>query len=170
MHKSLQLSQEVSEAESNTTSPSIPDSQTSTTNHPQSPKPPSAETIISTLPGVKLPKTPAQWLEANIFFQLLLKYLPGYDNLNEFTNAFQSMIYKYFAQNYGTVNLHNDQPTNTNKSVKGLKKQLKHLKVLGHNNHNFDKQIINTRKTLRSKILSLKLSKREEKYQQSLLN
>ncbi|ESN94326.1 hypothetical protein HELRODRAFT_164146 [Helobdella robusta] len=64
---------------------------------------PTPNKIESTLPGVKLPKSLAQWLEANAFFQLHQQSLPNYDNIDEFTHAFQQMIYNYFAKNYGTI-------------------------------------------------------------------
>ncbi|ESO00250.1 hypothetical protein HELRODRAFT_176108 [Helobdella robusta] len=118
MHKTLQLPKETSVNEGNTML--LPDSQTTSTNHQQSLPSPTVATTVSTLPGVKLPKSPAQWLEANTYFQ--------------------STIYRYFAQNYGTIKYKSQTglPADTNKSVKELKKELKQLKILGQHNHNFD--------------------------------
>ncbi|ESN95964.1 hypothetical protein HELRODRAFT_178882 [Helobdella robusta] len=70
---------------------------------PISPSTPASDTIESTLPGTKLPKTSSQWSEANVYFQLQQQSLPSYDNIDNFTSAFQQMIYNYFATNYGTL-------------------------------------------------------------------
>ncbi|ESO02825.1 hypothetical protein HELRODRAFT_174249 [Helobdella robusta] len=125
---------------------------------PVSSSPSNVEKTEIPLPGVKLPRTPAQWSEANAYFQLHQKSLPAYYNIDEFTLAFQTMIYNYFAANYGTIKSQTSLNDNKNKSIKTLKKELKQLKSLGHNNHRFDVQISSISKTLRSKLSSRKLA------------
>ncbi|ESO04099.1 hypothetical protein HELRODRAFT_173177 [Helobdella robusta] len=142
MYKSLRLPQNLTD-----NNRASPEESTSTPNHGASSSSTSAQAVVATesaFSSVKLPKTPAQWSEANTFFQLQRKHLPSLNNINEFTIKFQKMMYYYFAQNYVTINTHTDQNNITNKSIKELKNKLKHLKVLGNNNHYFDNQITNT--------------------------
>ncbi|ESN97569.1 hypothetical protein HELRODRAFT_178003 [Helobdella robusta] len=54
--------------------------------------------------GIKLPKTLKHWTEANTYFQLHRTSLPNVSDINNFTTSFQSLIYNYFASNYGTLN------------------------------------------------------------------
>ncbi|ESN94316.1 hypothetical protein HELRODRAFT_164133 [Helobdella robusta] len=53
--------------------------------------------------GIKLPKTQKHWTEVNTYFQLHRTSLPNVSDINNFTTSFQSLIYNYFASNYGTV-------------------------------------------------------------------
>ncbi|ESO00352.1 hypothetical protein HELRODRAFT_175753 [Helobdella robusta] len=160
MHKKIQLKDNQTNEVDDTASP--PEQQTShksSRTTPISPSKPASDTIESTLPGTKLPKTSTQWSEANVYFQLQQQSLPSYDNIDNFTSAFQQMIYNYFATNYGTLKQQTVNNTSSNKSIKNLKKELKQLKLLGHNNQRFDDQIITTSKALRAQIKSKKLTK-----------
>ncbi|ESN95846.1 hypothetical protein HELRODRAFT_179040 [Helobdella robusta] len=103
-------------------------------------------------------ETQLKWLEANAYFQLHQSTLPNLTNLNEFTIGFQTMIYNYFASNFGTINNKIKPDGCTKKSIKLLKKKLKQPKFLGRNNHHFDNQIRSDSKTLRSKFSSSKSS------------
>ncbi|ESO02751.1 hypothetical protein HELRODRAFT_174157 [Helobdella robusta] len=123
---------------------------------------PSSDKTAMPLAGVILPKSHAQWLEANTYFQLQRHTLPNFDNLNNFTVAFQTMIYNYFAKNYGTIKHKVESDVNNNHQIRLLKKELKHLKQLGHDNHHFDAKIGLVSKLLRSK-LALKQSANAKK-------
>ncbi|ESN95638.1 hypothetical protein HELRODRAFT_179107 [Helobdella robusta] len=62
--------------------------------------------------------------------------LPNVSDINNFTTSFQSLIYNYFASNYGTVKPQELSTTqHPNKTVKNMKKDLKQLKLLGRNDH-----------------------------------
>src|SRR6218665_321493 len=85
----------------------------------------------STLPGVHLPKSASEWEEANSFFRAAFSAAPflSIENLDDFTNIFQSTMYNDFAENYGTTS---ERKTDEKKldamSVKELKKKLSCLK------------------------------------------
>ena len=167
MHKSLQLSNNTNEEEDNANS-SVPSPQDRQPSPPLSDQPSSSASTPSPRPfikteipllGVKLPKTITQWAEANIYFQLHQHTLPNFDNIDEFTIAFQTMIYNYFASNYGNFIPQIESSHNINQSTKAIKKELKQLKSLGHNNHRFDNQIKSISKTLRTKLASTKSTK-----------
>ncbi|ESO00305.1 hypothetical protein HELRODRAFT_176176 [Helobdella robusta] len=51
------------------------------------------EATESVIPGIKLPRTPAQWSKANVFFLLQYKLPPSLNNIDKFTITFQKMIY-----------------------------------------------------------------------------
>ena len=55
--------------------------------------------------GIKLPKTDSQWEEANLFFKININNPELITDLNSYTEYFQSMIYNYFADNFGTVDV-----------------------------------------------------------------
>ncbi|ESO10191.1 hypothetical protein HELRODRAFT_168067 [Helobdella robusta] len=136
--------------------PSEPSNNSTSTSSPSP-----TESIESTLPGVKLPKTSTQWSEANAYFQLQQHTLPNYHDIDAFAYTFQKMIYDYFALNYGTIKPQtiNNNNKSSNKSIKELKNKLKQLKLLGRNNQGFDNLIRSTSKELRAKLLSTKTSK-----------
>ncbi|ESN91230.1 hypothetical protein HELRODRAFT_182085 [Helobdella robusta] len=130
MHKEIQLTDNQTNEVDDTASP--PEQQTSSKSSrttPISPSTPASDTIESTLPGTKLPKTSTQWSEANVYFQLQQQSLPSYDNIDNFTSAFQQMIYNYFATNYGTLKQQTVNNTSSNKSIKNLKKRTKTAKA-----------------------------------------
>ncbi|ESO00303.1 hypothetical protein HELRODRAFT_176171 [Helobdella robusta] len=104
MYKSLRLPQNSTDNNMDSTLASTKEL-TSTPNHDPSSSSSSAQTVVATksaIPGVKLPRTPAKWPEANAFFQLQRKLLPSLNNIDEFTITFHKMIYDYFVQNYGS--------------------------------------------------------------------
>ena len=93
-------------------------------------------------PGLKLPKTPTQWKEANAFFHHafldILDMNTKIDDLNIWVLSIQDRVYDYFSSTYGTVNLTTqsdlyDKYNNT--SIKNMKRILKKLK---HDNANID--------------------------------
>ncbi|ESN91408.1 hypothetical protein HELRODRAFT_165440 [Helobdella robusta] len=92
---------------------------------------------------IKLPKTLKHWTGANTYFQLHRTSLPNVSDINHFTTSFKSLIYNYFASNYGT-------------------KDLKQLKLLGRNDHSFDMKISTLSKQIRTKLLSMKNAKTEK--------
>ena len=55
--------------------------------------------------GIKLPKTDSQWQEVNLFFKININNPELITDLNSYTEYFQSMIYNYFADNFGTVDV-----------------------------------------------------------------
>src|SRR6218665_3974689 len=70
-------------------------------------------------------------IEANAFFRAAFSAAPflSIENLDDFTNIFQSTIYNYFAENYGTTSERKtDEKELDAMSVKELKKKLSGLK------------------------------------------
>ncbi|ESN93177.1 hypothetical protein HELRODRAFT_181290 [Helobdella robusta] len=124
----------------------------------------SANTVIkdTPLPGIKLPKTTIQWSEANAYFHSQRSALPNITDIDNFTINFQSSIYNYFASTYGTIKKQTNSTTTFDKPINKLKKELKQLKLLGRNNHNFDFQIKTLSKQIRSRIASTKRNKLEK--------
>ncbi|ESO00288.1 hypothetical protein HELRODRAFT_176152 [Helobdella robusta] len=113
--------------------------------------------------GIKIPKTLKHWTEANTYFQLHRTSLPNVSDINNFTTSFQSLIYNYFASNYGTVKQQKLSTTqHPNKTVKNMKKDLKQLKLLGRNDHSFDMKISTISKQIRTELLSMKNAKTEK--------
>ncbi|ESN90192.1 hypothetical protein HELRODRAFT_182683 [Helobdella robusta] len=113
--------------------------------------------------GIKLLKTLKHWREANTYFQLHRTSLPNVSDINNFTTSFQSLIYNYFAFNYGTVKPQDLSKTqHPNKTVKNTKKDLKQLKLLGRNDHSFDMKISTLSKQIKTKLLSMKNAKAEK--------
>ena len=93
-------------------------------------------------PGLKLPKTPTQWKEANEFFHYafldILDTNTKKDDLNIWVLSIQDRVYDYFASTYGNVNSTTqsdlyDKYNNT--SINNMKRILKKLK---HENANID--------------------------------
>ncbi|ESN90811.1 hypothetical protein HELRODRAFT_182645 [Helobdella robusta] len=124
----------------------------------------STNTVIkdTPLPGIKLPKTTTQWSEANAYFHSQKSALPNITDIDNFTINFQSSIYNYFASTYGTIKQQTNSTTISDKPINKLKKELKQLKLLGRNNHNFDLQIKTLSKQIRSRIASTKRNKLEK--------
>ncbi|ESO00427.1 hypothetical protein HELRODRAFT_175849 [Helobdella robusta] len=89
--------------------------------------------------------------------------LPSVNNIDNFTNSLQSLIYDYFASNYGTLETKTISSVDRNKSINKLKKELKQLKVQGRNNHNYHLQIKALSKEIRSKLSALKAQKKYKK-------
>jgi len=100
---------------------------------------------------VHLPKSASEWEEANAFFRAVFSaaLFLSIENLDEFTNIFQSTIYNYFAENYGTAS---ERKTDEKKldamSVKELKKKLSGLKKFGEKGE----EIYRISKLIRSKL------------------
>ncbi|ESO00497.1 hypothetical protein HELRODRAFT_175935 [Helobdella robusta] len=115
--------------------------------------------VDTPLPGLKLPKTVKQWATANAYFHSQRTNLPNVNNIDNFANSLQSVIYDYFASNYGTLETKTISSVDQNKPINKLKKELKQLKVLGRNNHNYDLQIKALNKEIRSKLSALKAQK-----------
>ena len=92
------------------------------------------ETLPKSLlkPGVKLPKSDKEWERANDFFRHNLIGDPENPDIHIDIANFQSLLYDFFSNSYGTVNDTNrefDQKyTNSTKSE--LKKTLKQLKLM----------------------------------------
>ena len=64
----------------------------------------SQETFPDLKKGIKLPKSPLQWSNANDFFQLTLSnYLIASHDINKNINTMATVIYTYFSENYGFV-------------------------------------------------------------------
>ncbi|ESN96666.1 hypothetical protein HELRODRAFT_163760 [Helobdella robusta] len=114
--------------------------------------------IINT--SVKLPKTQQQWTEANAFFHHKLNFLNNIDDIDSYTQHLQQTVYQYFADSYGT-----QKPivsTSVNAKIKQLKKKLKILKTLGRNNNNYNNEIRNLSKQIRSTLRGAKLAKGDD--------
>ena len=67
------------------------------------------KTLISTStvppsikPGLKLPKSPERWAEANLFFHSKMVFTQ-IEDLNAFVSNLQLMVYEYFASTCGTM-------------------------------------------------------------------
>ena len=55
--------------------------------------------------GIKLPKSPLQWSTANDFFKLTFSNYPiTPQDLNNNINTMTTVIYKYFCDNFGSIN------------------------------------------------------------------
>ena len=82
-------------------------------------------------PGIKLPKTPSQWEEANLYFKTKFFLSDPVDNLDEYVEYAQNIVYDYFADNYGSMS-GGSNPELTSKyinlTVNQLKKKLGFLK------------------------------------------
>ena len=82
--------------------------------------------------GIKLPKSPLQWSIANDFFQLTLSNHPiTMQEINKSINTMTTVIYNYFGETYGFVDVNNDAEFETKYqscTAKDLKKALKKLK------------------------------------------
>ena len=82
-------------------------------------------------PGIKLPKTEAQWERANDYFKQFLPVNDQIINTNISIKMLQQRIYKYFKDNYGTVSQKNDIALQnkykdySNKKLKKLRRNLK---------------------------------------------
>ena len=88
---------------------------------------------LEKLPGIKLPKTSSEWSEANLYFTLQRDSLPPITDIDARTTSLQGLIYKYFAENYGTVNSNSMLNGSflekyKNLSCANLKKKLQKLK------------------------------------------
>jgi hypothetical protein len=82
--------------------------------------------------GIKLPKSPIQWPNANDFFQFTLSNQPiTTQEISKCINAMTTVIYNYFSENYGFVDINNNKVFESkykSASAKDLKKVLKKLK------------------------------------------
>ena len=83
--------------------------------------------------GVKLPRTPQQWLNANDFFKAAFSNTPiTAASLNHVVCNMNNVLYRYYKENYGCVN---DSSTSAfvskykDASVRELKNRLKQLKL-----------------------------------------
>src|SRR6218665_1862908 len=98
-----------------------------------------------------VPKSASEWEEANAFFRAAFSAAPflSIENLDDFTNIFQSTIYNYFAENYGTTSERKtDEKELDAMSVKELKKKLSGLKKFGEKGE----EIHRISKLIRSKL------------------
>jgi hypothetical protein len=82
--------------------------------------------------GIKLPKSPIQWSNANDFFQFTLSNQPiTTQEISKCINTMTTVIYNYFSENYGFVDINNNKIFESkykSASAKDLKKVLKKLK------------------------------------------
>ena len=92
----------------------------------------SQETFPDLKKGIKLPKSPLQWSNANDFFHLTLSNCPiASQDINKSINTMATVIYNYFNENYGFVDVDNNNEFESkykSHSAKDLKKVLKKLK------------------------------------------
>jgi hypothetical protein len=102
----------------------------------------SVENVISSLntqesypdlkKGIKLPKSPIQWSNANDFFQFTLSNQPiTTQEISKCIITMTTVIYNYFSENYGFVDINNNKVFESkykSASAKDLKKVLKKLK------------------------------------------
>ena len=90
------------------------------------------ETLPDLKRGIKLPKSPLQWSNANDFFHLTLSNCPvTTQEINKSINTMATVIYNYFSENYGFIDVNNNNEFESKYkscSVKELKKALKELK------------------------------------------
>ncbi|ESN95652.1 hypothetical protein HELRODRAFT_179122 [Helobdella robusta] len=114
----------------------------------------------SAIPGVKLPRTPM--VRSQRFLPATTQASTKSQQHRQIHNHISKNDIRLFCSKLWHQT-HTDQNNIPNKSIKELKNKLKHLKILGNNNQNFDSQITNTSKAIRSKRQSLKMSKRAEK-------
>ena len=60
--------------------------------------------------GIKLPKSPIQWSNANDFFQFNLSNQPiTTQEISKCINTMTTVIYNYFSENYGFVEINNNK-------------------------------------------------------------
>ena len=92
--------------------------------------------IFEINPGIKLPKSNEQWIEANAYFRSIFSHIklqPG--SLDEAINFMNNSIYDFFKFNYGacrSINQTNENfQTYNDFTVKQLKKELAKLKHQG---------------------------------------
>ena len=101
-------------------------------NNPESEVEIDIETLPKNLfkPGIKFPKNDKEWEQANDFFRNNLHGVLENSDVNTKIINFQSIIYDFFANSYGTINtIHSEFDQKYIKSSKNeLKKTLKHLK------------------------------------------
>ena len=92
----------------------------------------SQETFPDLKKGIKLPKSPLQWSNANDFFHLTISNYPiASQDSNKSINTMATVIYNYFSENYGFVDVDNNNEFESkykSHSAKDLKKVLKKLK------------------------------------------
>ena len=90
-------------------------------------------------PGVKLPDSMSEWSTANIYFQTHLDSTNvSQENLADGVNEMNDVIYKLFKENYGLVEVHDEQVKQLKRKYSGysknqLKRQLKRLKSCNDN-------------------------------------
>ena len=61
-------------------------------------------------PGVKLPDSMSEWSTANLYYQAHLDSTKvRQENLDDSVNEMNNVIYKYFKENYGLVEGHDEQ-------------------------------------------------------------
>ena len=98
-------------------------------------------TTPNALPGIKLPKTKQQWAEANLYFRLNIDFSSAITDIEAFTSNLQKTVYKYFADNYGTVkndNKNGQTEEYSKMSIKHLKRELAQMKKNQINTENID--------------------------------
>ena len=80
--------------------------------------------------GIKLPKTDAQWEEANLFFKINMNISEPIFDLHSYTESFHNLIYNYFADNFGTVDIESSdyREKYATMTMRELKRALKQLK------------------------------------------
>ena len=80
-----------------------------------------------------MPKSPLQWSNANDFFHLTLSNYPiASQDINKSINTMATVIYNYFSENYGFVDVDNNNEFESkykSHSAKDLKKSIKEIKV-----------------------------------------
>ena len=95
-------------------------------------------------PGITLPKTDAQWKEADMFFRSELHTGDINDcNLTETVEIMNNVTYNYFAETQGTVKKKNDN--------KGL-----HDKYKDFSKHQLKKELHNLKKDRNSEVYVIK--------------
>ncbi|CAB4019443.1 Hypothetical predicted protein, partial [Paramuricea clavata] len=116
---------------------------------------------IPVKPGLKLPKTPIGWDNANEYFRANLNISNEITDINTEISSLQDMIYTYFKSNFGTYNNEDDsisegsifQQKYNHLSRRQLKYHLSELKKLQCNEATQEIRYI-------SKLLRVKYSKR----------
>ena len=92
----------------------------------------SSETFPDLKKGIKLPKSPLQWSNANDFFKFTLSNNPiTTQDINKSIITIATVIYNYLSNNYGFVDVNNSNEFDSkykSHSAKDLKKVLKKLK------------------------------------------
>ena len=82
---------------------------------------------LTSVPGLKLPKVKATWDEANAYFLAYPPITSAIDNLDECASQFQSSVYNYFQNEYGTYE--KPRSTTTSSAKHSLKARLRRLKA-----------------------------------------
>ena len=97
-------------------------------------------TNVNCRPGLKLPKTPTQWNEANLFFHHaffdILNTNAVIGDLNEYVVSVQNKVYDYFASTCGVIEEKSQSHLYDkygNLSVNAMKSKLKKLKAQNAN-------------------------------------